>query len=99
MVVDIEDTEMEEEEEGGGGQDGDIDIEDRHQQDIYGMVHGIVHGIGLVEYVKKDVQIQGMENGGVNIRDQDQMIAGLQQIVMGVDNKSNKIFLINKDDR
>ena len=50
-------------------------------------ISGIVHGIGLEVYVKMDVRVLGMEIGGVNIQEVDQMIVGLHQIVMDVDIK------------
>ncbi len=65
-------------------------------EDIYiidhQVIYGLIHGIGLGDYVEMVAQIYREENGVVNIREEDQMTVGLQVIVLVVEIK--KILFI-----
>jgi len=64
----------------------DIDDLDNKDDDIY----GITQDTGLMALVNADAQVLEMEIGDANIQGLDQMIAGLQTIVMGADIKKYK---------
>ena len=67
------------------GTDIDIDIDDIQKRDDD--IFGITQDTGLMVLVNADAQVLEMEIGDANIQDLDQMIAGLQTIVMGADIK------------
>ena len=63
----------------------EIDIDDLHNKDDD--ICGITRDTGLMALVNADAQVLEMEIGDANIQGLDQMIAGLQMIVMGADIK------------
>ncbi len=67
------------------GTEIDIDIDDLHKKDDD--IYGITQDTGLMALVNADAQVLEMEIGDANIQGLDQMIAGLQMIVMGADIK------------
>tara|TARA_B110000858_G_C17642787_1_gene398939 strand:+ start:322 stop:588 length:267 start_codon:yes stop_codon:yes gene_type:complete len=67
------------------GTEIDIDIDDLHKKDDD--IYGITPDTGLMALVNADAQVLEMEIGDANIQGLDQMIAGLQMIVMGADIK------------